>query len=103
MAVLLKQYIELKGDNPLDAQLIEKPLKAYMVALLALEDGADASAEHYGIGLASVYASMSFYEENRENIEDELQQLDDQIRDVGQDGWQAIAQFKKRLDNPPDN
>lgn len=56
--------------------------KAYLVANLAFNDGAQASADHYGIPLANVYGAMAFYCENKDAIKDamrEARELGDQL------------------------
>ncbi|MEO1286355.1 MAG: hypothetical protein AAFV93_01200 [Chloroflexota bacterium] len=69
MAVQLKQYVELRGDNPLDAVISGHHYKAYLVANLAFQDGAEASVSHYDLTHAEVYGAMAFYEENKTAIE----------------------------------
>lgn len=98
MAVTFKQYIKIETDNPLEARLSDSGIKAYMVARLAFTNGVEETATHYQISLASVYASMAFYEENRESIELALAKLEALIKEVGIDGTEAIAAFRKRLD-----
>ncbi|MEL6407649.1 MAG: hypothetical protein AAFR81_24965 [Chloroflexota bacterium] len=74
MAIQVKTYIELRGDNPLDAVISGHHYKAYLVAHLAFEDGSEVSARHYNLTHAEVYGAMAFYEENRASI---LQAIDD--------------------------
>jgi hypothetical protein len=98
MATNLKQHIDTVSDNPLDAKLTERPLKAYLVANLAFNDGVEASAEHYRISLGAVYAAMSFYEDNREAIRQALDEAHQELLDMGMiDGQDAIARIKKRM------
>ena len=74
MELQIKHHIEMKvDDNPLAVRLTERPFKAYMVANLAFLDGAEASAEHYRLSLGAVYAAMSFYEDNRDAIQQALE------------------------------
>jgi len=76
MVMQLKTHIQFEeGDNPLDVRLIERPIKAYMVANLAFIDGAEASAEHYNLSLGAVYAAMSWYEDNRDAINQALEDV----------------------------
>jgi hypothetical protein len=100
----LKQHIDLVSDNPLEARLTERPFKAYLVANLAFIDGVDASAEHYRISLASVYAAMSFYEDNREAIQLALQEAHEGLIELGmRNGNEVIAEIKKRMQDKQDS
>ena len=62
----IRMRIALRGDNPLAALIAGTHYKAYLIANLAFNDGAQASADHYGIPLANVYGAMAFYCENEE-------------------------------------
>ena len=64
MALEIRQHIELRGDNRLDARVSGTHYKAYLVANLALNDGPQAAAEHYCIPLASVYGELACYCDN---------------------------------------
>ena len=98
MAVQLKQHIELRGDNPLDAVIVGTRYKAYLVANLAFNDWAEASAEHYRISLGAVYAAMSFYEDSREAIRQALDEAHQELLDMGMiDGQTAIDRIKQRM------
>jgi hypothetical protein len=83
MAVQLKQHIELRGDNPLDAVMIGTEKKAYLVASLAVNDGAEAAAEEDELSLAEVYAALAFYYENEAAIQQALEAVRQQIRAAG--------------------
>lgn len=98
MEVRVTKYISLVNDNPIHAVLVGRNTKAYLVANLAFLDGTEASAEHYGISLAAVYATMSFYEENRETIEQALEEAHQGLLELGmKDGKKEIARLKKRM------
>jgi hypothetical protein len=103
MASELKQHIKIVGDNPLEAMVIDRRLKAYIIAQIALVDGADATAELYDLNLGTVYAAMSFYEDNREAIEAELSVAEKAIRENGIDAREAIAKFKKHMQDKQDS
>ena len=68
MAIQIKQYVELVGDDPLDAVVSGRHHKAYLVANLALQESPVASAEHYSLSMAEVYGAIAFYHENKESI-----------------------------------
>ncbi len=98
MVLQLKQHILLQGENPLNARLIEKPLKAYLVANFAFNYGLEATVEQYNLSSASIYASMSFYEDNRAIIERAIEES----RQIGislnaEDSKDAIAEIKSRM------
>ncbi|MEL6524074.1 MAG: hypothetical protein AAFQ07_00055 [Chloroflexota bacterium] len=79
MAIQVRTYVELRGDNPLDAVISGHQHKAYLVAGLAFQDNPGVSARHYNLTHAEVYGAMAFYEENRESI---WQAIDD-ARELG--------------------
>ena len=83
MVVQLKQYIELRGDNPLDAVVAGTTRKAYLVASLAINDGAETAAEEDELSLAEVYAALAFYHENETAIQHALETVREQIRAAG--------------------
>lgn len=62
--IYLREHIELRGNDPLEAIIAGTHHQAYLVANLALIDGPQASADHYSIPLANVYGAMAFYYEN---------------------------------------
>jgi len=73
MVLKIRQYIELRGNNPLDAMVAETQYKAYLVANLALNDGSQASADHYRLDLATVYGARTFYYDNETAIHEAIQ------------------------------
>jgi len=79
MAVELKEHVELRGDNPLDAVIEGTNVAAYLVALRAIQDSAQIAAEHYQFSLATVHAAIAFYYDNEQAIQQadevELQKL----------------------------
>jgi hypothetical protein len=94
MAVQLKQYIELRGDNPLAAVMIGTNKKAYLVATLALNDGVEAAAEEDELSLAEVHAALAFYHENIDAIRLALEEAREQIRAMG--GFDRIDEIRRR-------
>ncbi|MFW5692533.1 MAG: hypothetical protein ACOCX3_04200 [Chloroflexota bacterium] len=72
MVLEIRGYIQLRGNNPLDAVVTGTHHKAYLVANLALKDGPQAAADHYDIGLASVHGAMTFYYDHEAAINESI-------------------------------
>lgn len=72
MVLEIREYIQLRGNNPLDAVVTGTHHKAYLVANLALKDGPQAAADHYDIGLASVHGAIAFYYDNEAAINESI-------------------------------
>jgi hypothetical protein len=99
MATELKQHISLVSDNPLHAVLVGRNTKAYLVAQLAFINGVEAAAEHYRTSLGTIYAAMSFYEDNRKAIAQADAQALQNLWEMGmKDGTKEIARLRKRLE-----
>lgn len=97
MAVQLKQHIELRDDNPLDAVIVGTKFKAYLVANLAFNDGAEASAEHYHLHLAQVHSAIAFYLDNEEAIRQAKQAARELGRQLGaRDGDEVLEEIRQR-------
>jgi hypothetical protein len=94
MAIQLKQYIELHGDNPLAAVMTGTNKKAYLVASLALNDGVEAAAEQDELTLADVHAALAFYHENETAIQSALEAAREQIRAQG--GFDRLEEIRRR-------
>jgi uncharacterized protein (DUF433 family) len=75
MLVEIKQHIELHSANPLGATMVGTNLKAYLVANLAINDGAEAAAEHYGLDLATIYAALMFHYDNEQAIREAREEM----------------------------
>lgn len=100
MATPIKQHIEIEGNNLLAARLTERPFKAYLVANFAFLNSPEASAEHYRISLGAVYAAMSFYEDNREAIEQAEKENLEALYKMGmRDSKDVIAEIKQRMED----
>lgn len=98
MVAKMSHHIKLVGDNPLDAVLDGRSTKAYLVANLAFLDGVQTAVEHYDINPATVYAAMSFYEENRSAIEEAIKK--ERLMGYANgaiNGQEAIEAFKRRM------
>ena len=73
METLFKYHIQVEdGQAPVDVRLSERPVKAYLVANLAFLESPDYAAKQYELSLGAVYAAMSFYEDNRNHIEEAI-------------------------------
>ncbi|MFW5709690.1 MAG: hypothetical protein ACOCX5_05670 [Chloroflexota bacterium] len=72
MVLEIREYIQLRGNNPLDAVVAGTQHKAYLVASLALKDGPQAAADHYDIRLASVHGAIAFYYDNEAAINESI-------------------------------
>lgn len=93
----IKQHIKLLTEHPLDARLTEKPFKVHMVARLAFTEGVEACVEQYGLSLGAIYAAMSFYEDNREAIEQASDEAWEDIRETGTSSTELAARIKERM------
>ena len=74
MVIQIREHIDLQGDNPLEAAVAGTHHKAYLVAILALNDGPQAAADHYRIDLATVHGAMAFYYNNEAAINEAIHQ-----------------------------
>lgn len=63
------KYIEMRGDDPLDAVVEGTEANAHLVAGNGLAWGVDHAAEQYHISTEMVLAAIKFYLDNREEIE----------------------------------
>lgn len=101
MALEIREHINLRGDNPLDATVAGTHYKAWLVANLALNDGPQAAAEHYRIPLATVYGALAFHCDNEAAIDEAIRQA----REIGEQlgartAQSAIKEMKERLKAP---
>lgn len=97
MAIEIKQYVELHGNNPLDAVMGGRETKAYLVASLALNDGSEAAAEQYRLTLAQVHSAMAFHYDNADAIQAAIVEM----RNLGEadrtkPSSQHLAEIKRR-------
>ena len=101
MALAIRQHIELHGDNPLAATITGTHYKAYLVAHLALNDGPQASSEHYGIPLAKVYGALAFHCDNEEAIHEAVQAARELGEQLGARSGQAVLAEMRARKNAP--
>ena len=101
MVLEIREHIQLRGDDPLDATVAGTHCKAYLVANLALNDGPQAAAEHYRIPLATVYGALVFYYDNEAAIDEAIREACELGEQLGARSAQsAIKEMKKRLKAP---
>ena len=74
MVLEIREHINLRGHNPLEAMISGTHYKAYLVANLALNDGPQAAADHYRLDLAAVHGAITFYYDNEAAINDAIQE-----------------------------
>ena len=101
MVLAIRQHIQLRGDNPLDATVAGTHYKAWLVANLALNDGPQAAAEHYRIPLATVYGALAFHCDNEAAIDEAIREAREIGEKLGARSIQsAIQEMKERLKAP---
>lgn len=96
MVLEIREYIELRGNNPLDAVIAGTHHKAYLVANLALKDGPQAAADHYDIGLASVHGAIAFYYDNESSINESIHAARELGEKLGARSTQTVLEEIKR-------
>lgn len=103
METRFRDHIQVKeGQSPVDVRLTERPVKAYMVANLAFMESPEYAANQYELSLGAVYSAMSFYEDNREGIEqaiEEARAIDFGDREVSSERIEEIRQHLNQLKN----
>jgi hypothetical protein len=75
MVLTIQTHVTAPTDDPLDALVEGTDYKAYLVANLAFNDGAEASAKHYGLPVAHVYSAMAFYRDNEDAINKSVEEM----------------------------
>ena len=99
MVLEIREYIQLRGNNPLDAIVTGTHHKAYLVANLALKDGPQAAADHYDIGLASVHGAIAFYYDNEAAINESIRAARELGGKLGARSAQTVLdEIKQRSD-----
>lgn len=99
MVLQIREYIQLHGDNPLEAVATGTHHRAYLVANLALKDGPQAAANHYNMSLAGVHGAIAFYYDNESAIKDAIQAARDLGEHMGARSAQAVLdEIKHRGD-----
>lgn len=97
MVTLYKNHIQTKdGELPTDVRLTERPYKAYMVANLAFLESPEYAANQYDLSLGAVYSAMAFYEDNREAIEQMIEEADALLEEMAVP-QERIEEIRQRL------
>jgi hypothetical protein len=94
----LKQHIEIRSDDPLDAVLSGTNANAHLVANLALLDGVEAAIEQYDLTHSQVYAAVSFYYDYQDTIEQQRSERDLHTQAVGVDSEQYLKELGEQND-----
>lgn len=87
---MIKQHITMKSGK---GYLTDYPhLKAHIVAQMHIHGDISIEnvAEHYGISLADVYASIAYYYDNQEMIEDTHAEKVNTAKQIGKDNFHEI-------------
>jgi hypothetical protein len=90
------QHLFLDDGKIPEVRLTEKPAKARTVAEFAFGWGVEEAAKHYEVSKGAIYAAMSFYEDNRETIEQAYAEDDKWIKEHAINGKEAVAKIKQR-------
>ncbi len=101
MVLAIRQHIQLRGDNPLDATVAGTHYKAYLVANLALNDGPQAAAEHYRIPLAAVYGALAFHCDNEAAIDEAIRKARELGEKLGARSAQSVLEEFRARKNAP--
>jgi hypothetical protein len=99
----LKQHIEIRSDDPLDAVVSGTNANAHLVANLALLDGVAAAIEQYDLSHAQVYAAVSFYYDYQDTIEQQRSERDRHTHAVGVDSAQYLKELREQNDKKEAN
>ncbi len=101
MVLEIREHLHYRGNDPLQVTVAGTRHKAYLVANLALQDGAQAAADHYGIDLANVYGTMAFYSDNEVAINKAIRQARELGEQLGARSAQSALQEMKERNNAP--
>jgi len=108
MVAELKQHIELRGENPLDAVMVGRNLKVYLIASFALQEGVEAVAEEYDLSQAAVHAALMFHFDNEDSIREARAEAMRLLYAMGgRDAREALEEIMRRhakkSETPNDN
>jgi hypothetical protein len=97
MVAELKQHIELRGENPLDAVMVGSNLKVYLIASFALQEGVEAVAVEYDLTPAAVHAALTFHFDNEHAIHEARAEDMRELRAMGmRDSSERLAEIRLR-------
>lgn len=97
MALAIQSHVIALTDDPLEAVIEGSHYKAYLVANLAFNAGAEASATQYNLTLGQVYSAMAFYHDNNEAIQKsiaEMRRIGEELGAV--DAAEHLAMIRER-------
>lgn len=87
---MIKQHIMMKSGQ---AYLTDYPhLKVHLIAQMHIQGNVaiDDVAEHYGISLADVYATIAYYYDNQEMIEQSLAEKVENAKELGKNNFHQV-------------
>jgi uncharacterized protein (DUF433 family) len=96
MVAELKQHIELRGDDPYDAVIVDTQLKACLVAQFAMSWGIDEAAQNYELSVATIYAALAFYYDNLDSIRKHETETEQQFTHLREESKQRFESLKQR-------
>jgi hypothetical protein len=94
--IQIVQYVELRGDNPLEAVVAETNANAHLVATAAMAQGVEETAEQYFISIAQVYGALAFYYENQDAIEQARESIKNDPTKKGISSKKFLEELKQR-------
>jgi uncharacterized protein (DUF433 family) len=96
MALQLKQYVELRGDNPLDAVIVGLPYNAWLVAQFAEAWGTEEAVKNYNLTRAQIYGALAFHYDNEAAIEDAIVKAEANLREISVDSRAQLDKIRRR-------
>lgn len=96
MAVELKQYVELRGENPLDAVMIGTHLNAWLVANFAIGWSVEEAMEQYDLSRAQIHGALAFFYQNKPAIDKAIEEAEAFAREVGVDSRTKLEEIRRR-------
>ena len=97
MSLAIREHIQLRGSDPLEAAIAGTQHKAYLVANLALKDGPRSAAGHYRLDLATVHGAMALHYDNETAITAAIRQARELGEQLGARSAQsALKEIRRR-------
>jgi uncharacterized protein (DUF433 family) len=98
MAQIIQSHVIAISDDPLDSIIEGTNFNAYLVANLAFNDGAEASANHYKLTLGQVYSAMAFYRDNEVAIDKSIEEMQQIGKELGaRNASEHLAEIRARV------
>jgi uncharacterized protein (DUF433 family) len=100
MLLQLADHIELHGDNPLDATIVGRKTKVYLVAefYLGSDYDMDATMAQFDLDRAQVHAIMAFYYGNEAAIQSAIETAEAETQAITVNATDVLAELRQRLD-----